>query len=149
MGEDVRLDVVLVRGRSLEVEMRGLGLRSLVGLSRKGHRCLLLCTPGSGPPLPNSDTGAPVPTRMFGDIPPHRKVRLVTPGGPARTTPRVSSAQCLRRRRGGVLQELGAALVLLLLADLSRGTGEGVQGAQEAPVRLVLQGKWWMMYTRT
>lgn len=53
-------------------------------------------------------------------------------------TPGEDSAQRLRRRRRGVLQELAAALVLLLLADRLGGAGEAVQGAEEATVRLVV-----------
>src|SRR4051794_19987553 len=70
-------------------------------------------------------------------VPGKGKARLITQAGPEGGD---DSAQGLGGRRGGVLQELGAALVLLLLADRLRGAGEGVQGAQEATVRLVLPG---------
>src|SRR4051794_28783716 len=50
------------------------------------------------------------------------------------------SGELLRCRGAAVAQELGATLGLVLLADRLGGAGEGVQAAQETPVRLVLPG---------
>lgn len=67
-------------------------------------------------------------------VPGKGKARLITQAGPEGGD---DSAQGLGGRRGGILEELGAALVLLLRGDRLHGAGEGVQGAQEATVRLV------------
>ncbi|GAA3799960.1 hypothetical protein GCM10022403_037670 [Streptomyces coacervatus] len=78
VGEHVRLDVVLVRRRALEVEMRGLGLRSLMGLSLVGHRCLLLLLRVAVRPC-RYRHGGPGPRRKSSSmVPRKRKARLVT-----------------------------------------------------------------------
>ena len=166
MGEDVRLDVVLVRGGALRSPDRGVLRGAAPGSSTAWDIAVSSSVaPGSGPLLP-VDGGAPVPsdpphrmpsgpTVIIGEVASrdkgtrstprsyapdrraHARSRAGTPGRPA--TPPAAQDSVAAAVGELSLQEGRAALVLLLLADRLRGAGEGVQRAQEAAVRLVLE----------